>query len=245
MTGAAFLRGEFGPRDEGGPLDAIPISTPAWPRSVRWSLRITIAGIAIYVALDIVAQLLPPHYSPISQAESDLGVGPYGWVMDLNFVVRGILSLAFVYGLYRVWPKTPRVPRGSLVLIGAWGIGAFVLAASPADVSGPATLHGTIHLITAFLAFLFVAVGVLGASRSMPHEPPWRSVRPYARGLAVLAAVALVVLFVGTGIPSIEQHLFGLLERIFLALVLLWMLLVSIELLRSKSPGGQPSTTPA
>jgi len=91
-----------------------------------------------------VAQLLPPHYSAIRQAESDLGVGPYGWVMDINFVVRGILSLAFAYGLYLTWPKTSKAPRISLALIGVWGIGAFILAINPADVSGPTTIHGTI-----------------------------------------------------------------------------------------------------
>ena len=219
--------------------------TSTWPRSVRWGLRTTVVGTAIYIVLDIVVQLLPPHYSPISQAESDLGVGPYGWLMDLNFVVRGILSLAFVYGLYRAWPKTLVVPRLSLALIGAWGIGAFVLAVSPTDVSGPATVHGTIHLLAAFLAFLFVTVGVLGVSRSMPEAFPWQAMRPYARGVAGLTAVALVALLVGTVIRRVEQQYFGLLERIFLGSALLWMLFVSVQLLRSEPHGGPPSSSPA
>jgi hypothetical membrane protein len=232
------------------PLGGVPLnppspSTPTWPRSAVWALRTTVIGIAVYIVLDIVAQLLPPHYSPISQAESDLGVGPYGWVMDVNFVVRGVLSLAFVYGLYRVWPKTPAVPRTSLALIGAWGVGAFVLAVSPTDVSGPATLHGTVHLVTAFLAFLFVAVGVVGVARSLPETSPWQSIRPSAHAIALLTAAALVVLFMGTGIPRIESHLFGLLERVFIGFALLWMLLVSVYLLRSESRRSQAPSTSA
>ncbi len=214
---------------------------PGWLPAVRWALRTTIVGIAIYIVLDIVAQLLPPHYSPIRQAESDLGVGPYGWVMDVNFVIRGILSLAFVYGLYRAWPKALGTPRASLALIGAWGVGAFVLAVSPTDISGPATLHGTVHLVTAFLSFLFVAVGALGVSYSMPDAAPWLAVRPYARALAVLTAIALVVLFLGTGIPRVEENLFGLLERIFLGFALLWMLVVCLHLLRSEPSESRPS----
>jgi hypothetical protein len=165
--------------------------------------------------------------------------------MDVNFVVRGILSLAFAYGLYRAWPKTLGVPRVSLALIGAWGVGAFVLAVSPTDVSGPATLHGTVHLVTAFLAFLFVTVGALGVSYSMPDGLPWRSVRSYARAIAVLTAIALVVLFVGVGIPHVDRTLFGLLERIFLGLALLWMLVVSIHLLRSEARVPELPTSPA
>lgn len=53
---------------------------------------LTLAGAVVYVALDVVAQLLPPHYGPVRQAESDLGVGPFGWVMSVNFIVRGLLT---------------------------------------------------------------------------------------------------------------------------------------------------------
>jgi hypothetical membrane protein len=192
-----------------------------------------------------VAQLLPPHYSTIRQAESDLGVGPYGWVMDTNFVVRGILSLACAYGLSLAWPKAAKAPRISLAFLAAWGVGAFILAVSPADVSGPATIHGTIHVIAGFLAFLFLAVGVLGISYTMPSEKPWTSIRPYAKAIAVLTAVALVVLFVGTRFPRIEHDLYGLLERVFLGFGLLWMLVVAIPLLRGEPRGSPPAPSSA
>jgi hypothetical membrane protein len=203
----------------------------------------TIIGIAIYIVLDIVAQLLPPHYSAIRQAESDLGVGPYGWVMDINFVVRGILSLAFAYGLYLAWPQTSKAPRISLALIGTWGIGAFVLAVNPADLSGPATIHGTIHVLTAGVVFLSLAVGELGVSYAMPTEGPWTSTRPYAKAIAVLTAIALVVFFVGTRVPWIAYHLYGLLERGFIGFGLLWMLVVAIHLLRGESRGSPEATS--
>jgi hypothetical membrane protein len=190
-----------------------------------------------------VAQLLPPHYSAIRQAESDLGVGPYGWVMDINFVVRGILSLAFAYGLYLTWPKTSKAPRISLALIGVWGIGAFILAINPADVSGPTTIHGTIHVITAGVVFLSLAVGVLGISYGMPTDGPWTSIRPYAKAIAVVTAIALVVFFVGTRVPWIEYHLYGLLERCLIGFGLLWMLLVAIHLLRWESRGTPHATS--
>lgn len=222
-----------------GPARGASEVGPEGSSSVRWALWTTLLGISLYIVLDVVAQLLPPHYSAISQAESDLGVGPYGWVMDLNFVVRGILSLAFVYALYRAWPSVAKRPNVGLALVAAWGIGAFVLALSPADVSGPATLHGTIHNITAALAFLFVALGALLISFSMGSAPPWAIVRKYAAPLAVGTFVALLVLTVGTGLPRIERNYFGLLERVFLGLALLWMLVVSILLLRWK-PAARP-----
>jgi len=56
-----------------------------------------IPGIVLYLILDVVAQLLPPHYSPITQAESDLAVGKYGFIMTINFLNRGVLSLLFIF----------------------------------------------------------------------------------------------------------------------------------------------------
>ncbi len=228
-----------------GPVNTAPAAGERWPRSASQALIATVVGIGVYVVLDVVAQLLPPHYSPIRQAESDLAVGPYGWIMGFNFVIRFLLSFAFVFGLARAWPNDRPRPRLGLTLVALWGVGALILAFSPTDVSGPATVHGTIHLVTAELAFLFVAVGSLAVSYAMPEVPPWGAIRPYARALAVLTAVALVVLFVGTGLPRVDRDAFGLLERIFLGSALLWMLVVSLLLLRSPEARAPSPAAPS
>jgi hypothetical membrane protein len=54
---------------------------------------VVIAAIVLYVVLDAIAPSLPPHYSLIKDAKSDLAVGPYGYVMAINFLNRGALSL--------------------------------------------------------------------------------------------------------------------------------------------------------
>ena len=67
---------------------------------------IVIAGVLLYVILDAIAHILPPHYSPIRDAESDLAVGPYGYIMTINFVNRGLLSLLFVYAFVKTLDLT-------------------------------------------------------------------------------------------------------------------------------------------
>ena len=64
-----------------------------------------IAGIMLSVLLEVSVQLLPPHYNPLSQPESDLAVGPYGFLMALNFVVRGIVYLTFLVAFINAVPK--------------------------------------------------------------------------------------------------------------------------------------------
>jgi hypothetical protein len=69
---------------------------------VRQLSAIVDAQIILYVVLDAIVQVLPPHYSPISQAESLLAVGPYGYIMTVNFLNRGVFSLLFVYVLVQI-----------------------------------------------------------------------------------------------------------------------------------------------
>ncbi len=117
-------------------------------------------------------------------------------------------------------------------MITLWAIGAFILAANTTDVSGPATVHGSIHDTTAFFAFLSGGLGALLVSFSMPRYSPWGTARPPAQVLTILTGAAMLALFVGTAIPRIETGFFGHVERIFLGLAPLWMLVISVTLLR-------------
>ena len=157
-------------RQKGVPPLASSGTAPGEANRVRFFFAATIAGIALYVVLDAIAQSLPPHYSPISQAESDLAVGPYGYVMAVNFVNRGIFSLLFLYGLARSVPSREGLRTG-LGLFGVWAVGALILAVSPTDVSGPATVHGFVHLVVATLAFLGAAIGTVSLSRAFRRDP--------------------------------------------------------------------------
>lgn len=190
---------------------------------------VTIVGIVLYIVIDVIAQLLPPHYNPITQAESDLAVGPYGYLMTINFVIRGLLSLALLLALTRSTSPQDRSQTG-LVLLGIWAVGAFLLALFPTDIAGNghATLHGLIHLLVAFIAFVSVAIGALLLSLRFSAHERWHSLRTPALTIVALTLIALILLFLG---PSFGlQRISGLLERLFLGLALLWILLVALRL---------------
>jgi hypothetical protein len=193
----------------------------------RLCFAATIAGIALYVVLDAVAQSLPPHYSPISQAESDLAVGPYGYIMAVNFVNRGVFSLLFLYGLMKSLPSRPALRTG-FGLFGMWAVGALILAVSPTDVGGPATVHGVVHLVVATLAFLCGAFGTFFLSRAIGRDSALKGLARYAMPVAILAVVFFFVLYGGQVVlPHAAARVGGLVERIFIGLVLVWMLAVS------------------
>ena len=208
------------------------------PPVARRAFAAVLTLVAVYAALDVVAQMLPPHYSAITQPESDLAVGPYGGIMTLNFVVRGALSLLFLWAFGRTVASAGgswRQYRGGTISLAVWAVGAFVLAAFPTDVpSTPISGHGAVHLVAAIVAFLGGAIGVYWLSRGFAQTPILRPVQGWATALGVLSLVLVVLeLTGGLFVPRISDRIGGLLERIFLASVLLWIALVALYLLRA------------
>jgi hypothetical membrane protein len=227
------------------------MSSPEWySANSRRLLWVVVIGVVLYAILDVVAQALPPHYSPISDAESDLAVGRYGYIMTINFLNRGIFSLVFAYILTRTLSGTGAVPgNGSssgsrysrgLNLLGVWGAGAILLAILPTDVPAtPVSWHGAIHLLVGTVAFLAGAFGALSLSRQFGQTQTLRGVERIAVALAVLAVLScLVTLGLPFVVPHLASRIGGLDERVFLAMVLLWMTSVSIHLLRYKPRTG-------
>jgi len=212
-------------------------------RRARYLFAFAIAGIILYVILDAVAQSLPPHYSPISQAESDLAVGPYGYVMTLNFINRGILSLCFLFGLvltvYSMDTANARFRRGAYAFA-VWSVGALLLAAFPTDVPAtPVSWHGAIHLLVAIVAFLGGAFGALYISHGMVGSSPVARARTVALPLAILSVILCLVDLLGAFVaPGFSAHYGGLVERLFLGSVLFWAASVSARLLAANSPRG-------
>jgi len=205
-------------------------------KRARLLFGVTLAGIVLYLVLDAVAQSLPPHYSWITQAESDLAVGPYGYVMAVNFINRGVLSLCFLFALTLTANSSDtmnRVFRRGGWLFGIWSVGALLLAAFPTDVPAtPISWHGAIHLVVAILAFIGGALGAYYLSKGMSGNKPLARAKGVAVPLSYLAGALLVEeLLGGFVVPHVSARYGGLIERLFLASVLIWVGAVSLVML--------------
>lgn len=171
---------------------------------------------ALYVVLDVIAQLLPPHYNVLHQPESDLGVGSYSLFMDINFVIRGIGGAALAV-LLSATVTTTR-PRVGVRLLVVWAASSAALSGVHIDVSSGSldsthsTVAGTAHLTVAFIGFACAAAGALLTTSRTVRQPQ------VLRILAVTTAATLVVLIAAVA----ATDLFGLFERIFIDSVLIW-----------------------
>ncbi|MBC7441437.1 MAG: DUF998 domain-containing protein [Ramlibacter sp.] len=204
-------------------------------------------GVVAYVLLDVVLQLLPPHYSPIRDAESNLAVGPFGWLMNLNFLGRWVTTVAGALAIGSVGPAS-RTRRAGLLLLLSGGVCSAILAFLPTDVPAPGDLvvraytpTGLAHLGVAGLGFLSALAAVVMLTVWMRGSGVRRAV-PAAAGLALVAAAGLLALGVTT---AVAPGLLGLAERLCLAGILGWTFLVSAAVRRPRparraGPRGRP-----
>ena len=206
---------------------------------VRQLFIIVDALIILYVVLDVIAQVLPPHYSPISQAESLLAVGPYGYIMTVNFLIRGVFSLLFVYALVQILTilgENWRSYKWGLYSIGIWGIGALLLAGFPATGR---TIG--IHTIIAIIVLIAAPIGELSISLKLDRMKALADVKKIALVIAVLGVLFMAFFW---GVLPFLHHLKsnygGFFERLLIGSVILWMaimatyILLKVNLLKQK-----------
>jgi len=182
-------------------------------------------GVVVYVIVDVVLQFLPPHYSVISEAESDLAVGPFGWIMSINFFGRGITSAALIVAMTGTGART-HVRTAGVSLLAVAGFCSALIAFFPTDIparSGiaPSTPHGLIHILGASSGFVLA----LAAFRVLTF---WLRNRPRAADVFLgIATIGLILL--GASI-IVMPDLLGLAERICLVGILGWVFFVARHL---------------
>lgn len=76
----------------------------------------------LFLLVVLVQDYTRPDFDPRRHPLSMLSLGDGGWVQITNFVVTGLLDIAFAVGLRRAWRGGPGGTWGP-VLIGGYGIG--------------------------------------------------------------------------------------------------------------------------
>jgi hypothetical membrane protein len=240
------------PPAEGRPMPSRDLSGPPGPterrRRARAALAAPMVGVGLFVVLNVILQLSPPHYSLVSQAVSDLAIGRYGWAMDAGFFLCGGSIVAFVAGAWLTTTRGTR-PRVGFLLLAVWGLATMAIAfAHPdlVDANGyPGTLkafdaspsiHGKVHLAIAAVVFLSMLLGIAVSSVRLGREPRLRPVQRTARVIAAIAVIGLVLTD-----PLGTRGYYGLMERGVSLLGLAWVVIVAWQLRRDQAePPARP-----
>jgi hypothetical membrane protein len=174
------------------------------------------------------------EFNPIAEPVSALEAGPNGWVQQLNFIIFGLLTIAYAVGLQLgVEPARAGSIGPALLLLS--GIGLLLAAIFPLreDAAGGTYDPGG-HLLAGLTFFLSSAVGLVFLSRRLAHDPRWRPLATYTLTAGAAALVWFIltgVLVMPVGAPLHEWA--GLVQRIVvLAILFPCRLVLAMNLLR-------------
>jgi hypothetical membrane protein len=200
-------------------IDAVEERPPSWISPLAWA---GIIGPVLFTATFIGQELFrTDEYNPLVETVSALEAGPNGWIQQVNFVIFGLLTIAFAVGLHRGLRRTRFGLLGPALLCTS-GIGLLLAAAFPLkeDAAGVTYDPGG-HMIAGFTFFLTSAVGLIAVSRRLARDPGWRNLARYSLAAGViglLGFVAMGVLVMADDAPLHEWA--GLAQRALIILVL-------------------------
>ncbi|TAJ55079.1 MAG: DUF998 domain-containing protein [Nevskiaceae bacterium] len=142
------------------------------PALTRHLLAAGILAGPLVLAVDFTLALTREGFDLRRHASSQLALGDGGWMQSLNFVVAGLLMLAFTLGLHRAlrsqpggrWaPRLMAVFALSHVGVGLFSIDpAFGFPPSPGTPAGlpaydQASFHAVLHSLFGFVGFIALA----------------------------------------------------------------------------------------
>jgi hypothetical membrane protein len=205
---------------------------PSWVARLAWA---GIIGPVLFTATFVAQESLrTDEYNPLAETVSALEAGPNGWIQQINFVVFGLLTIAFAVGLQLGLRRTRLGLLGPALLLVS-GIGLLLAAGFPLqeDAAGVTYDPGG-HLIAGLIFFLTSAVGLITLSRRLARDPSWQSLASYSLAAGVvslLGFVAMGILVMPDDAPLHEWA--GLAQRMLIVLVLFpCRVVLSMRLLR-------------
>jgi hypothetical protein len=185
---------------------------------------------AVQAVALVVLHLLPTGYDPVRDAVSDYGVGPYrGWFW-LQAIAGGVGCLALAIGLAQLHPFTP--VQAVVALIAAAAARALIpFFATDQGESRFQTLHGTIHMILAVIAFGGLVWAATGLWSTMSHYPAWHGAESALTIIPWIMLGSVIAVVLAIRGPRLKPF-FGAFERLFYLSSIVWALIVAINLAR-------------
>jgi hypothetical protein len=108
------------------------------------------------------------------------------------------------------------------------GFAMLLIGAFHTDPAGAApTIEGTIHGLAATVTFWIFPVAILFMSPSLRKDPRWSYIFWYT----IVAAVLAVALGITVRVIGHNQGSFGLLERLLVANMIVWVEVAAVKLL--------------
>lgn len=198
-------------------------------RMIRYLAAAGIVGPVLYTVTWLVLGFLDPTYSHTRDPISNLSAigAPYALVMTSIILVFALLIVVFAYGLHRGLPPGSWAGPATLAIA---GVGYAGIALAPLNLAGlgdpnvPHTISASVTVFAMMLAPLFLYP-------RLRRNPGWKNLSGYSIATTILA-LAFAIL---ASLPTFAGWE-GLMQRLVLSVVLVWMIAIAIRLYARPRP---------
>ncbi len=207
-------------------------------RLLSWSPRrygqLGLAGVLTFLVSLITLHLMSPGFDGTQQYVSDMANEPFGWLFVAGTFVHGWGNLCLALGLRGTLAPGP-LRRWGVALYGLSALG--ILLAALFSIDAPSqlpSLAGRIHRIATGSGILLELAALFMFTAAFGRQQPWRRHQTASLVLSVVAAVAVTAFVIAVQIDIGK----GVLERLVLAIFLVWGVFVALVLMRETSQGA-------
>jgi len=199
-------------------------------------------GSALFVAVFTIEGWLRPGYDPRSTFISELSIGPRGWIQIVNFLLLGILFLAFAWGVAAAF-REGKASKAGPILLAIIGFSFLVSGPFVTDVAGiprdQMSTHGLVHGIFGALVFSLSPISCFVFWRRFRQDPSWRHLEAWTLTAGIIAGAAVILLSAATKttvIPNAFTPWNGIIQRMVIIPYLIWIFTFAFTLRTAGTP---------
>ena len=201
----------------------------------RALLACGVTGPILFILVFLVEEATRPGYNLSQTFVSLLALGPNGWVQTANFLVCGVLVLAFVVGLRRVIAGSPASVAG-VIFLGLYALALIIAGIFTTDpgqgyppgahaLSNP-TAHGAVHALAGLFVFVTLTIAAISFTTRFARLEGWRGWTIYSGLTAIIVFGFFFVSVAPTGGPA------GLFQRVAITVGWVWVAALAGRMLR-------------
>ncbi|MGZ7096620.1 MAG: DUF998 domain-containing protein [Methanobacterium sp.] len=181
----------------------------------------------LFTILVIVESLLRPGYSQIFNDVSDLGLGPYSIIQNINFIVFGLLSIGFAIGLGANLPHRAGKATKWLVIVFGFMI---ILAGVTLMFSGPNIIYAkddVFHGLVSAIAFLVIIVAQFLTWQALRRSN--KDIWGYYPIFSLISGLFSIFTLLMLSYTQFSPY-HGATERLFIAVWMIWIEVTGLKL---------------
>ncbi|MFX1533568.1 MAG: DUF998 domain-containing protein [Promethearchaeota archaeon] len=190
----------------------------------------------LYFGLIIVLGALEPGYNHLTTMMSVLGgvEGTRGAVFNIGVALVGVLIILFAIGLQRNINegKGSKIATILFILGGLGLIGAAIFHCNQDCINViERDITGILHMISAFISGMSLAIAPLFIYFSLKKDPQWQKYTGYTLATFIASNIAGITLWLTYLTGNRIRELEGLLNRLGIVFVLIWIGVISVQML--------------